>query len=287
MTDGSPPDARRGDFQQELEQIDDMFFDRQKSTCIEWRAEHGILIIIIRNKGDILASIGCYISDRAAALGRQEAKLLSDRIISSSRFSNRPLYLQLRDALAERIASGEWKPTLGHPQRERSRAREFGVSAGTMRKALDLMEAERLLTRRQGRGTFVNDQSSDELAARFSNIRGADGKRVCGAGQVGGRHRGAGERGGVHAAAAASRTTASIASIAFATTRARSSWSRTCRCRPSCFPGLPERSAVADRIIVLAQEYGLCWARRRSAFRSRGVAGRSPKARRRRRLAAS
>ena len=49
-----------------------------------------------------------------------------------------------------------------------------------MRKALDLMEAERLLTRRQGRGTFVNDQSSDELAARFSNIRGPDGKRVCG-----------------------------------------------------------------------------------------------------------
>ena len=105
--------------------------------------------------------------------------MLSDRIISSSRFSNRPLYLQLRDALAERIASGEWKPSAAIPN-ESDLAREFGVSAGTMRKALDLMEAERLLTRRQGRGTFVNDQSSDELAARFSNIRGPDGKRVCG-----------------------------------------------------------------------------------------------------------
>src|SRR6202008_278246 len=49
-----------------------------------------------------------------------------------------------------------------------------------MRKALDLMEGEHLLTRRQGRGTFVNDQSSDELAARFSNIRGAEGRRICG-----------------------------------------------------------------------------------------------------------
>ena len=105
--------------------------------------------------------------------------MLNEPMISSSRFSNRPLYLQLRDALAERIANGEWKPTAAIPN-ESDLAREFGVSAGTMRKALDLMEAERLLTRRQGRGTFVNDQSSDELAARFSNIRSSDGKRLCG-----------------------------------------------------------------------------------------------------------
>src|SRR5882757_2484915 len=105
--------------------------------------------------------------------------MLSSPTISASRFSNRPLYLQLRDALADRIASGEWKPTSAIPN-ESDLAREFGVSAGTMRKALDMMEAERLLTRRQGRGTFVNDQSSDELAARFSNIRGPDGQRMCG-----------------------------------------------------------------------------------------------------------
>ena len=96
-----------------------------------------------------------------------------------SRFSNRPLYLQLRDALAERIAGGEWKPGSAIPN-ESDLAREFGVSAGTMRKALDLMEAERLLTRRQGRGTFVNDHTSDELSARFSSLRASDGSRVCG-----------------------------------------------------------------------------------------------------------
>ena len=59
-------------------------------------------------------------------------------------------------------------------------AREFDVSPGTMRKALDLLEQERLITRRQGRGTFVNDQSSDELAFRFINIRGANGERIVG-----------------------------------------------------------------------------------------------------------
>jgi GntR family transcriptional regulator len=47
-----------------------------------------------------------------------------------------------------------------------------------MRKALDLLESERLLTRRQGRGTFVNDQASEDLAVRYSNIRGLDGEHL-------------------------------------------------------------------------------------------------------------
>jgi GntR family transcriptional regulator len=93
----------------------------------------------------------------------------------AERFSKKPLYLQLRDVLVERIATGDWKPGDAIPN-ESNLAREFGVSAGTMRKALDLMEAERLLTRRQGRGTFVNDQTSDKLALRFTNVRAANGQ---------------------------------------------------------------------------------------------------------------
>ena len=105
--------------------------------------------------------------------------MLGDRMLPTNRFSTRPLYLQLRDALAERIAHGEWKPGTAIPN-ESDLAREFGVSSGTMRKALDLMEGEHLLTRRQGRGTFVNDQSSDEMAMRFNNVRGKDGQQVTG-----------------------------------------------------------------------------------------------------------
>ena len=106
--------------------------------------------------------------------------MLSDRMLpTTTRFSTRPLYLQLRDALAERIAQGEWKPGTAIPN-ESDLAREFGVSSGTMRKALDMMEGEHLLTRRQGRGTFVNDQASDAMALRFSNIRDRSGERVTG-----------------------------------------------------------------------------------------------------------
>lgn len=97
--------------------------------------------------------------------------------MTENRFLMRPLYLQVRDALVERIAAGDWKPCALIPN-EGELAREFGVSPGTMRKALDLMEGERLVTRRQGHGTFVNDQWSDERAVRFSRLRGANGEQT-------------------------------------------------------------------------------------------------------------
>jgi GntR family transcriptional regulator len=93
------------------------------------------------------------------------------------KFSTQPLYLQLHDALTERVASGQWKPGTAIPN-EGDLAREFRVSVGTMRKALDLMETEQLVTRRQGRGTFVNDQTARDLAWRFCNIRTLNGSRV-------------------------------------------------------------------------------------------------------------
>jgi GntR family transcriptional regulator len=94
-------------------------------------------------------------------------------------FQNRALYLQVRDALAGRIASGEWKPGFAIPA-EGDLAREVGVSSGTVRKALELMEGARLVVRRQGRGTFVSDQASHEVEARFGNLRYPDGELILG-----------------------------------------------------------------------------------------------------------
>ncbi len=95
----------------------------------------------------------------------------------------RPLYLQLRDALAERVASGEWKPGASIPN-EFDLAREYEVSVGTIRKALDIMESERIVSRKQGRGTFIIDQTSDELSVRFSNVCDASGARFPGEAEV-------------------------------------------------------------------------------------------------------
>jgi GntR family transcriptional regulator len=92
---------------------------------------------------------------------------------------NRPLYLQVHDSLLERIASGAWKPGAAIPN-EGDLARQLGVSPGTMRKALDLLESEQLITRRQGKGTFVNDQGSEEAVGRFMRLRRRDGQIISG-----------------------------------------------------------------------------------------------------------
>lgn len=95
------------------------------------------------------------------------------------KFLTEPLYLQVRNLLAERIAAGFWAPGAMLPN-EQELARELGVSAGTVRKALDRLEKDRLLLRRQGRGTFIADQASQELRVRFSNIRNTAGQRIVG-----------------------------------------------------------------------------------------------------------
>jgi len=51
---------------------------------------------------------------------------------------------------------------------------------GTVRKALDLMEVERIVTRRQGRGTFVNDYASAETTFPFSMFHNSEGQRISG-----------------------------------------------------------------------------------------------------------
>ncbi len=70
-----------------------------------------------------------------------------------------PLFIKLRDDMAKRIAAGEWKAEQQIPN-EVVLAAEYGISQGTMRKALDELEAMGVLTRKQGRGTFVNNKGA-------------------------------------------------------------------------------------------------------------------------------
>jgi GntR family transcriptional regulator len=99
------------------------------------------------------------------------------------KFVTQPLYVQLRQALTQRISSGVWKPGDTLPN-ETEIAREFGLSAGTVRKALDWMEQANLVVRQQGRGTFVCDPSSDILVMRYENIVSPSGAPVRGEPQL-------------------------------------------------------------------------------------------------------
>ncbi|HXF55191.1 MAG TPA: GntR family transcriptional regulator [Hyphomicrobiaceae bacterium] len=90
-------------------------------------------------------------------------------------FSTRPLYLQVRDALADRIVRGEWQAGAMLPN-EVELSRQLQVSQGTVRKALGELEMDQLVTRRQGRGTFVNDLTQTETLRRFGHLRGPDNR---------------------------------------------------------------------------------------------------------------
>ena len=74
--------------------------------------------------------------------------------MSRAAVNRAPLYLQVKSALLEALEAGEWLQEDMLPS-EFELADRFGVSQGTVRKALDELVAEQVLLRRQGRGTFV------------------------------------------------------------------------------------------------------------------------------------
>jgi len=87
--------------------------------------------------------------------------------------SYQPLYGQIKALLVGSLASGEWKPGQMIPS-ESELASRFGVSQGTVRKAIDELATDNLLLRRQGRGTFVASHAEDRHSTRFLRLRAAD-----------------------------------------------------------------------------------------------------------------
>jgi GntR family transcriptional regulator len=89
--------------------------------------------------------------------------------------SFQPLYLQIKGLLERSLENGEWRPAEAIPS-EHELARRFGVSQGTVRKAIQALAADNLLVRRQGKGTFVATHTEEKSSSfRFLRIRRNDG----------------------------------------------------------------------------------------------------------------
>lgn len=87
----------------------------------------------------------------------------------------RPLYLQVKELLTRSLAA-EWGPGETIPS-ELELAARFGVSQGTVRKAIDALAADNLLVRRQGKGTFVASHTEEKASMfRFLRVRRNDGR---------------------------------------------------------------------------------------------------------------
>ena len=83
-----------------------------------------------------------------------------------------PLYTQIAESLLDQIESGKLVPGQRlAPERELSQT--LGVNRVTLRQALQLLEGQGLLIRRQGHGTYIADPKIERQAGKlFSFTRG-------------------------------------------------------------------------------------------------------------------
>lgn len=88
-----------------------------------------------------------------------------------------PLFERLRDAIAQRVRAGEWAPGEALPA-ELMLAEEYGVSLGTVRRAIGSLVDSGALERRQGSGTFVRTGDFSSTLFRFFRLQGPDGAPI-------------------------------------------------------------------------------------------------------------
>lgn len=87
-----------------------------------------------------------------------------------------PLFRVVKRALLRAIEAGDYAPGDSIPS-ETELAGGFGVSIGTLRRAVDELAAEHILVRRQGRGTFVATHSAGRFLFQFFHVERNDGLR--------------------------------------------------------------------------------------------------------------
>ncbi len=80
-----------------------------------------------------------------------------------------PRYYQVYTVVQQRLREGEWSGQTPMPT-EQEFAADFGVSRVTIRKALSMLEEQRLIERHQGRGTFALPVPRRQSRANFGGF---------------------------------------------------------------------------------------------------------------------
>jgi GntR family transcriptional regulator len=102
--------------------------------------------------------------------------IATDARLLAGTTGGQPLYKGVKLRITQGLMAGEWRPGQAIPSESRL-AERFGVSLGTVRKAIDELAAEKILVRQQGRGTFVAAHTSDRTLFYFFHIAGRDGRK--------------------------------------------------------------------------------------------------------------
>lgn len=95
----------------------------------------------------------------------------------SSHDERLPRYQRLRDEVLRRIAEGEWGPGDAIPT-EAELTQRYQIATGTVRKAIDMLVADGVLVRSQGKGTYVRRPNFDSSLFRFFRFKARSGEAV-------------------------------------------------------------------------------------------------------------
>ncbi len=87
-----------------------------------------------------------------------------------------PLYHDVKEKLIQALAVGAWLPGAKIPV-EHDLAKRYGVGISTIRAAVSELEAAGILSRKQGKGTFVSEHTSQGRLYRFFNLVSREGMR--------------------------------------------------------------------------------------------------------------
>lgn len=85
-------------------------------------------------------------------------------------------YRMVKRRIVDALQQGRWRHGEAIPS-EPLLARRFGVSIGTVRRAVGELEAEHVLVRQQGRGTFVASHTRDYMLNVFFRIVDREGRK--------------------------------------------------------------------------------------------------------------
>lgn len=94
-----------------------------------------------------------------------------------------PLYEQVKQDVLKRILAGDWSPGSFLPN-EFALAEQYGVSQGTLRKALNELTAEKYLVRYQGKGTAVAVVEDNTTLFPFFFLSRRDNKLILPASRI-------------------------------------------------------------------------------------------------------
>ena len=83
-----------------------------------------------------------------------------------------PLYLTVKAHILNAIEQGQWQQGEAIPS-ETKLSKQFDISIGTLRRAIDELVQDNILVRHQGRGTYVNSRETRSYQQAFGRLIGA------------------------------------------------------------------------------------------------------------------